>query len=367
MVTINSYVPIVRWRPAERRAIEKLYPEDRSGITPLIEFIMPPPKTDENDYKKILEDSKGKFLRNLSGIAKESIKCWRTDPIFVDVHLLDGDIRAHALEQILSSTSNSEIFSIPVTYVIPIMCTEADATVRNIAVKFAKEGARGLCIRIDESHLQDQNFQNIIENFVKENELRVEYIDILIDLKIIDESKNPQSIIEWLSNIPHIEKWRSFILAGGSFPKDLSDFEKHGHYPIKRLDWNLWKEIAGNKLLKRKPVFSDYTIQHPIHYGYILRANTSASIRYTNDDQWEIMRGEGLRNEKGAGFKQYPTQAQLLVQQPFFRGADYSFGDTYIAEKAKPKTETTGNPQTWLTAGINHHITLVARQIGNFS
>lgn len=367
MVTINSYVPIVRWRPAERRAIERLYQEDRSRITPLIEFIMPPPKTDENDYKKILEDSKSKFLRNLPGIAKELIKCWRTDPVFVDVHLLDGDIRTHALEQILSSTSNSDIFSIPVTYVIPVTSTEADAAIRNIAVKFAKKDARGLCIRIDESHLQEENFQKRIENFVNENTLRVEDTDILIDLKIIDEGKNPQLIIKRLSNIPHIEKWRSFILAGGSFPKDLSDFEKYGHYPVKRLDWNLWKEIAGNKVLKRKPVFSDYTIQHPIHYGYILRANTSASIRYTNDDQWEIMRGAGLRNKKGAGFKQYPAQAQLLVQQPFFRGADYSFGDTYIAEKARPKTKTTGSPQTWLTAGINHHITLVAQQIANLS
>jgi len=366
MAIIKPYVPIVRWRPAERRAIERLHQKDRNGVNPLIEFIMPPPKTDENDYRKILEDPKSKFLRNLPDIAKKIIKCWGKDPVFIDVHLLDGDIRAHAFDQILSSTANLEIFSIPITYVIPVTSTEADAAIRNIAIKFAKQNDRGLCIRVDESHLQDGNFQNLIENFVSGNKLPIENTDILIDLKIVDENKNSQLIIERLSKIPHIEKWRSFILAGGSFPKDLSNFEKHGHHPVKRLDWNLWKEVSGNKILKRKPDFSDYTIQHPIYYRSIPGANTSASIRYTNDDQWEIMRGEGLRNPKGAGFKQYPAQAQLLVQQSFFKGADYSFGDAYIAEKAKPKAETTGSPQTWLTAGINHHITLVARQIANF-
>ena len=365
METIKPYIPIIRWRLAERRALERLYQKDRGGVTPLIEFIMPPPKTDASDYRKILEDSKSKFLRNLPNVAKEITKCWGRDPVFIDVHLLDGDIRAQAFEQILSSATGLDIFSIPVTYIIPVTSTDADATIRSIAIKFAGNNGRGLCIRIDESHLKEENFPKLIENFLSENKLSAEKTDILVDLKIIDENKKMQSIAEQLSKIPRIEEWRSFTIAGGAFPKDLSNFEKHGHYPVKRLDWDLWKEVVGSKILKRKPNYSDYTVQHPIYYVSTPGVNVSASIRYANDEQWEVMRGEGLRNEKGAGFKQYPAQAQLLVQQKFYKGADFSFGDTYIAERAKPKPETTGNPQTWLTVGINHHITLVARQIAN--
>ena len=97
--------------------------------------------------------------------------------------------------------------------------------------------------------------------------------------------------------------------------------------------------------------------------GSVPGANTSASIRYTNDQKWEIMRGEGLRNQKGAGHKQYPAHAQLMIKESFFKGADYSFGDAYIAERASPDNENSGSPTTWITAGINHHLTLVARQI----
>jgi mannose-6-phosphate isomerase-like protein (cupin superfamily) len=41
--------------------------------------------------------------------------------------------------------------------------------------------------------------------------------------------------------------------------------------------------------------------------------NISASIRYTTDDYWVIMRGEGLRNKGGAGYDQYPANAELLM------------------------------------------------------
>lgn len=365
MTPIKSYVPIVRWKSAEKQALERLYQKDHDKITPIIELIMPPPKTDKNDYKKILEDSKSKFLKNLPNIAEEISKYWGKDPLFIDVHLLDGDIRAYAFERILSLSADLDIFSIPIIYIIPVISTEADTATRNIAIEYAKKDDKGLCIRIDESHIQGEDFPNMIESFINKNKLCIKNTDILIDLGIIDENKNSQSIINRLSKMPYIGKWRSFVLTGGAFPKDLRDFEKHGHYPIKRLDWNLWKEIVASKKLKRNPSFSDYTIQHPIYDKFIPGANPSASIRYTNDDQWEVLRGEGLKNKKGSGFKQYPAQAQLLVQQSFFKGTDYCFGDTYITEMAKPKAETTGNPKTWLTAGINHHITLVARQIAN--
>ena len=153
MSTIKSYIPIIRWRPAEIRAIKNLYSKDRGNITPLFEFILPPPTTDKKDYKKILEDSKSKFIRYLPNITQEIIKHWGKEPVFVDVHLLDGDIRAHTFEQILSSANNLDIFSIPVTYIIPVTSTEADIAIRGVTVKFAKVNNRGLCIRIDESHL----------------------------------------------------------------------------------------------------------------------------------------------------------------------------------------------------------------------
>lgn len=357
----------MRWKLAERSAIKKLLPKDRGNITPLIEFIMPPPKTDKEDYKKILENSREIFLKRLPEIAEQIVKYCGRETVFIDVHLLDGDIRASALNHILSTTTRLDLFSIPVVYIIPVTSTDADMATRRTALEYSRKNKTGLCIRIDESHFNDKGLPDHIEKFVRDNQLRIEDTDILLDLKIVDKNTTSEVVLEKLSRIPQIEKWRSVIMAGGSFPEDLSDFEKHSHNKIDRLDWKLWKEILENKDLKRKPIYSDYTIQHPIHHGHILGANTSASIRYTDDQQWEIWRGEGVKNKKGAGYKQYPAHAQLLVKEKSFKGAKYSYGDEYIAERAKPENKNTGNPTTWLIAGINHHITLASHQVSDLS
>jgi Beta protein len=361
---IKSYVPIIRWRPAETRALKHLFSKDRTNITPLFEFILPPPKIDKTDYKKILEDSKTKFLRNLPEITSGIIEHWGKEPFFVDVHLLDGDIRANAFESILTTANQSDLFSIPVTYIIPTISTDADIETRKIATKFAKSNDRGLCIRIDDSHLNNETAKKIKE-FIKDEGLDHDKIDLLVDLKIVDKQMTSQNVASKLSLIPDIDKWRSVILTGGSFPRDLSDYGKHEHHKIDRYDWKIWKDIFENKSIPRKPLFSDYTIQHPIYYGHLVGVNTSASIRYTNEETWEVLRGEGLRNKKGAGYKQYPAQAKLLTEQDFFKGKDFSFGDGYIYGKADGDAKTTGSPQTWLTAGINHHITMVINQLSN--
>jgi len=367
MTPIKSYVPILRWRPAEMLAFERLFPQDLERITPFVEFIMPPPKTDKDDRRKIVEDSKDKFLRQLPDVGKRLAKYCGKNAMFLDVHLLDGDIRASAFESILSSANIVDLFSIPVVHIIPVVGTDADMATRDVAVKYAKVGDRGLCIRIDNSHFKDENLAKHIGEFIKNHALDIKKVDILVDLQIVDKTITAESVIEKISRIPDVDSYRSLILSGGAFPKDLSELQKFETHQIDRTDWKLWQEIISSGKLKRNPTFSDYTIQHPIFYGYVPGANTSASVRYTNDERWEILRGEALNyvkknGEKGPGYKQYLAQAREIIKQAFYKKADFSYGDAEINRIADPKNEKTGNPQMWLNIGINHHLTLVARQ-----
>ncbi len=367
MTPIKSYVPILRWRPAEMLAFERLFPQDLERVTPFIEFIMPPPKTDKDDRRKIVEDSKDKFLRQLPDVGKRLAKYCGKNAMFLDVHLLDGDIRASAFESILSSANMVDLFSIPVVHIIPVVGTDADMATRDVAVKYAKVGDRGLCIRIDNSHFKDEDMAKHIGEFIKNHALDIKKVDILVDLQIVDKTITAESVIEKISRIPDVDNYRSLILSGGAFPKDLSELQKFETHQIDRTDWKLWQEIISSGKLKRNPTFSDYTIQHPIFYGYVPGANTSASVRYTNDERWEILRGEALNyvkknGEKGPGYKQYLAHAREIIKQAFYKKADFSYGDAEINRIADPKNEKTGNPQMWLNIGINHHLTLVARQ-----
>lgn len=366
-LTIKPYIPILRWRPAEVAALEKLFSYDREKVTPLLEFIMPAPSIDR-ESRKVTKKPKEKFLHALPDIPKNLLKSCGQSPVFIDVHLLGGDIRASSLEQILSSSNELNLFSIPVIYIIPVTSTSADIETRTIAINYAKSSGHGLCIRLDESHLAEENLSSHITNFVEINKLDIKNTDLLVDLRIINQDTNAKVIADRLERLPDLQKWRSFIVSGGVFPKDLTDFAAGEVHSLDRLDWKLWNGIQKTQL-SRKPFFSDYTIQHPF-YEYVA-AIGSASIRYTDDDKWWIFRGKipGLinrkTNKKGPGREQYIGHAQTLVKRNFYKKEKYSFGDAEIARIAAPDNKKPGSPTTWLTVGINHHITLAARQISN--
>lgn len=366
---IKPYIPILRWRPAEMAALEKLSPDKKENITPLIEFVMPAPSIDK-ESRKITKDPKEKFLQELPDIPKKLLKSYGQAPIFIDVHLLGSDIRSSSFKQILSSSNELDLFSIPVTYIIPVTSTSADTETRTVAVNYAKSSKHGLCIRIDKSHLSEENLPLQISNFIEVNKLDIKNTDLLIDLRIIDQGANAENIANQLAQLPDLKKWRSFIVSAGVFPKDLTSFAAGEVHPLDRLDWMLWNNIRKTQL-PRMPLFSDYTIQHPFYER--VDAIGSASIRYTADDKWWIFRGKipGLinrkTNKKGPGREQYIGHAQTLVKRDFYKKKDFSFGDAEIARIASPDNKKPGSPTTWLTIGINHHITLAARQTSSLS
>ncbi len=327
---------------------------------------MPNPKRDKDDFKTVLADSKTMLLSKLPKLAAAINKCCPEGSAFVDVHLIDGELRARTLKTILDTVDGKNLTLIPVTHIIPVVSTDADSETRSVALKYGVESKNGLCIRIDRYNLDDANLSDVITNFVDSNKLTISGTDLLIDLGVIGAGDKADIIAASLVKLPRLNEWRSFIVTGGAFPKDLSEMEKHSQKQITRYDWQLWSNLNAQPALTRKPIYSDYTIQHPIHLGQIDGViNTSASLRYTDDEQWEITRGEGLRNEKGAGYKQYPAIAKLVKQQPYFKGPTYSSGDHYIDDMAKDGNDKTGNPMTWLKAGINHHLTLVVKALAS--
>ncbi len=362
---IKSYIPILRWRAAEMNAIKKLSLSDRENVTPLVELVMPAPSFNEDG--EVVKTPKEKFMNSLPNITKDLFESCGQNTVFIDAHLLDSDIRASSLEQILFQ-DNFGLFMIPVTYIIPVTSTNADKVTREITVNYAKKSGHGLCIRIDKSHLQEDGVFSHVSYFVESNKLNIENTDLFIDLRVISEGFVIANLAKQLAEIPNLKKWRSFIIAGGVFPKDLTQFTAGDVHRLDRLDWKLWNALRDIQL-PRVPSFSDYTIQCPDYEPVNIPG--SVSIRYTADENWWIFRGKKpgvinkITHEKGPGREQYIGHARTLKNRSFYKGVDYSFGDAEIARIAHPDNVRTGNPTTWLTIGINHHITLTAHQIAS--
>jgi hypothetical protein len=190
----------------------------------------------------------------------------------------------------------------------------------------------------------------------------IDQIDLLVDLKE-DERNEYQEILGSSQQIPNLSAWRTFTFASGAFPVDLSQCKVGEKNPIPRTDWKNWLEQRNLKM-KRHPSFADYTIQHPVYKEAAQFFAPSASIRYTLENEWIVMRGQRGKSQ------QYLANAQILSGLSEFKkfGKDFSFGDEQIESRGKDlSSKQTGNATTWLVIGVNHHLACVTAQIAKLS
>ncbi|MDO8635928.1 MAG: beta family protein [Dehalococcoidia bacterium] len=356
----KHYVPILRWKKAERAALSQLVDGDSARLTPLIELV--PDTFVREDRKGHSEKLNSSSV--ISKVAGQLFQCWERRPFFIDLGNLPEEILyqgpSHSLVVFGEYASNLRLSLIPV---IGIHRDDRYKTaVRTVSRKFNQ----GACLRLTLEDIKRPGLDKAVSDILSFLSITPEEVDLLIDYQGIDgiDSSAP-TFTALCSLIPNLQQWRNFIAAGGAFPKDLSGLQKNQKYVLSRNDWIIWRNQTTIKVSSgRMPSYSDYTIQHAYYSKSPGKLRSSASIRYTTDDNWIIMRGEDVFNPDGPRFKQYPDWAILLCDLPEYRGEAYSSGDKYIKEMSQQSTKT-GDASTWLQAGINHHMTFVVDQLAN--
>ncbi len=361
MFNSRHYVPILKWKRAEQNALKVLDEKHIKCITPLLQFVMPKPKPNEQ-----LTDIVVKFEGQLPKITEKIIEVWGKTPIFIDVSLLFTiPLKAKALNVI--SQGGRDLGG----NFIPSIHLNDNREIKEVAYSLAEKNKCGLCLRLicaDFGNLKKLNQD--IANFLSYGKLEEKYVDLLVDIKETEGSDEKYSkYMELAQSLPNLLKWRTFSFASGSFPEDLSGCKIDEENRIPRIDWKCWKYYVNMKSLKRKPAFADYTIQHPIYKESSQFYHPSTSIKYTLDDEWLIMKGKKLK------YGMYLAHAKLLSGDKRFYGEGFSYGDRYIALKAQhynvyAKNKSaggTGSTETWITAGINHHLAVVADRLSNLS
>ena len=354
MFDYKHYVPVLRWKQSEWLALRELTDVQRKEITPLIEIV--PVKFVDKETKEIKEENciKEEINKIVNGIKRN----WGEARAFIDVHLLDVEIRTFVMKEIIVTGNNLNL------YLIPVIHLNYSRGYLDMISNLPNKNQGGACLRLNIEEVSGVSLIDKVDRLIDIVGIKHDNVDLIVDYKLINEGQLKFNYL--IQTIPSIREWRTLTVIMGAFPKDLSDFEL-GEHLHPRQDWQCWlKEVASNSHLDRLPAFGDYTIQYPIYSEPPERANVSASIRYASDSAWVIMRGEGLFHDNSPGHAQYPANALLLSVRDEFCGEKFSFGDKYIYEMGQ-QNKKYGNPMSWLKAGINHHITLVIRQLSNLS
>lgn len=378
-----NYVPILKWRAAEINALKNVFDQDKDKVLPLIEVVLPSISL----FKNIVRDGKKEMARKLDEeVHAEMVAKYRSerlDRIPVEIEECRGELPTLLDFSLLhdgAETTNLKVESIKK---VSQACLEKNLDVRlvfnlsddakiidEIVNHFKSGKIKGLCIRVTVSNLNNLTELNSkLSGFLSKAKISEENIDLVVDLKYLDDQLKAsyKKLFTISQSIYNLSKWRSFTFASGSFPIDVSKHKVDDLGSEPRHDWLLWLEAANEKGLVRKPIFGDYTIRNPIHSDALVFLQSSATLKYTTDNEWKIFRGQKQKNE------QYLGHANLLVKESYFSGENFSFGDKYITEKAKHfhvymkdnKVKGMGRSGDWIAAGISHHLALVLSQLAS--
>jgi hypothetical protein len=355
----THYVPILKGKMGERGALETLTPAVKSALTPLIE-VPPIPWDHDNETPAKTVDA------HIARIAQQLVACWgQTDRLFLDFNLLDPAAQTaqgvHALKAVLDDARTLGLMA------VPVVGLARGQDYENAVQDAISQDARGLCLRLDGDDYEDPiALTGEVDDLLTRIGTSPADADLVIDLAAIGTAAVHTltlGVIGLIATTPHVTDWRSLTVAATGFPQDMSRFSSGTTSATPRTEWQLWLALRARRAaLARVPTFGDYAISHPDLVDIDPRLmQPSATIRYTADDDWLVVKGKSFRRN-GAG--QFHTLSATLANRSEFSGAGFSWGDDYIATCATG-AGTPGNLMTWRRVGTSHHLAFVVSQIAS--
>lgn len=355
------YVPCLRWKQGEYQAVYQLPCAVKKRITPLIEIPEIGYDFETKKANKSVDD-------HLALQAKRIKKKWGTRLCFVDLRHISMDLRmvdgTHPVSYIFSELRKESCQGIPIATIE----IERDPCYQQAMKQVIHEDNQGICLRITLEQAAMEDIKEKITALLTRIDSSVSECNLVLDYgapNFCPLDGFCEVVEDIIKKLPNLAKWRTFTLLGTSFPKSMAEVRDRDEV-LPRYEWNLYKKlvralsIAGVRL----PTFGDYTISHPDVPNLDWRlVKPAASIRYTVDDAWYIVKGQNVRDNR---FAQYQGHCKTVIASRYYCGPTFSIGDKYIADCAAGK-ESTGNLTTWRKVGTNHHLAKLVHDISSFS
>jgi hypothetical protein len=339
----RHYVSVMRAKPAELRALRDLTPALRPWTTPLLEC--PPRVLSDCESPRELDAKFDTIVSHLTG--------WSRRSVFFDFAMLKS-VAPRAIEAIARRADRNGIQPVPV---VSLRVSEQSAYGRSIQAVLDHYGS-SLGLRVSPAAFRLDEIEQVLNECLAQYGATPSQVDLIIDRGGVDSGS--LTFPEFAHRIPSSDAWRTLTVLAGSFPKDLAGLARNQTHRLRRFEWRQW--LALDSWSGRRPAFGDYTVQHVYFKEPVRVPNFSASVRYTTETEFLVLRGEGVLNEGGPGRGQWSAWATLLAEMPDFFGASFSAGDRYVVERATDWSNP-GTAQKWLQAAFNHHVTTTALQV----
>jgi len=344
-----NYVPFLKYKVNEISAIKALGSSDKKRLTPFFDL----PRRDVLDgesLKEIINKAHRKYEINLKQLPYFYIDNFDID----DSILIDGDDNYFYVLDRFSDVN-----------IIPVVGIDRSER-RNEVVLEAKENGQVLtnsvALRINSEDiisyaLIEDEVSDLMEMLIKQ----FDDFHLVIDNRVcsgLAVEERADQIVKFINDISEDIFFDVVIVTGSSITASIRDLlPTNTTVTIDRLEIDIFKKVSA---LIPNVVLGDYTVVSPNYsdvkvQSELMRKVTSSKMIYCFDDQMHIKRGAALDGHP-RGNKQYNDLSAELVKEHFFRGAKYSFGDSYIVDKSN-EIGKDATPSTIPKVLINAHIT----------
>ena len=352
------YIPSLRWKQGEYQAVLRLPDTTKKMFTPLIEI----PEIGW-DFEKA--ENVKTIDKHLATFAKRVCDKWGESPCFVDMKLIAPSERmkegTHPVTFIFDKLREMKCSAIPVTGF------NRDKIYQQEIKTVLTKDKLGACLRITIEQAAKNSLKSNLDSLLLGLKSKRSDCNFVLDLgapNFVPLDGFVKVIQGIISDLPYLNEWKTFAILGTSFPETMGGIKK-GIKILPRYEWQLYKKLITNLINAklRLPTFGDCAIAHPNILQLDMRIiKPSATIRYTIDDNWCIVKANNVRDY---GLKQYHELSKKLVTSQHYYGETLSYGDGYI-QKCADKKIGYGSLSTWRQVGTNHHIEKVTRDIANF-
>ena len=302
MFSYKHYVPILKGKDGEFRALELLPTMAKRNITPFIDITRQEPDFTTGRPREKIEVY-------LAKKAKKIRKAWSLDrELFVDVFDLDLGLRTssgvHFSTFLFSCLRTLQVKSVPV---IGLDRSE-DIDYINAIAEIASTDKFGVCIRLLQDDLESsKETYNHVSDLVRALGLSRKGTDMLMDfrsLSMTDIDEVADTATGFLANLPNTMDWRTITLSASGFPQDLGGISPSSIDAVPRTEFDLRFELSrrGRKI-RRMPTFSDYGICHPDILDFDPRYTPSAAIRYTIEREWLVLKARSVKRYTYSQFR----------------------------------------------------------------
>lgn len=352
MIRTDHYVPILKWKRAEQRAIQEIESSLRQAFTPVIELDAIPTNWETGENTRTFEEHVTLSLKALHS-------SWgKGAPFFLDCVFLADERPPEGYsvsDYVYQQSSELGLQFIPVTRL------SNSRSEQGLAFNY---GTRGVCLRLCHEDLGDE-LEGELRHFLDYAGNRD--IDLIVDFGSvigIAASLLRNMMLGVLTAVPRVQAWRTITVTGSSFPESMSGSSLYRPQFIERAEWIAWSSLRRGNQLPRTPTYGDYGIQHPqLPETFAPFMDISTNIRYTAGSRWLILKGPSFKRRGGAPYR---GLAQSLIESDHFLGITHCAGCSEIQDISQ-RDASHGNPEVWRRIGAIHHITSVVEQLASLT